>query len=187
MKTAACGSERSGTPTPHDEAENNLMWRATHGSQDIVGAGQTAPRIPAEARLFPRRRGAPLGNCRALKHGACSDQSRARRAEVDTLITRAENPNVRANMTASVRRALRAPTMARCMPRALETRRDGRMADGERQISRDPLSPFAIRISPFATTRFLPSARGWRPRPWRRHTLVWSPLGGVSTQAGVNA
>jgi hypothetical protein len=124
------------------------MSPAAHGSQDIVGAGQAPPRIPAETWLSPRRRGAPPGNCRALKHGACSDQNRARRAEVDTLITRAENPNVRANIAASVRRALRAPTMARCVLRALETRRDGRMANGQRQISRDPRSLFAPRHSP---------------------------------------
>lgn len=173
METAVCGSERRGTPTLHGEVENNLMWRAANGPLDIGGAGQTPPQIPAEAQLSPRR---------ALKHGAYSHRGRARRAEVDALIARTENAIVRANMTTSVRRASRALTKARCLLRTLQTWRVGRMANGGRRMSQEPLSLLAIRYSPFGPPHYLPSARGWRPTPWSRHTLEWSPLGGVSTR-----
>lgn len=211
---------------PHGEVENNSMWRAAREPQDIVGQSPILPQIPAEARLSPRRRrGAPPGNRRALKPGAYSDQGRAHRAEADALITRAENPIVRVNMAASVRRALRAPTMARRVLRAPKTRRSGRMADGERRLSQEPLSLFSIPYSllPVHCSTFahlISSAPPARPRhdsnvrtrlsrrssfsalmsagpvpvharqrlwPRRRHTLVWSPFGDVSTQAGVNA
>ena len=182
---AACGLERRGPPTPHGEVEDNLVWPAARRPRDIVGAGRTPPQIPAEARVSPcRRRSTPLGDLRAPRQGAHSDQGRVRRAEVDTHIADAPNPIVRAKMAVSVRRVSRAPTKARCV---LKTRRLGRMAIGEPRISQEPFSPFAIRTSPFAPSRLLPSARGWRPSPWRRHTFVWSPLGGESTQAGAKA
>jgi hypothetical protein len=181
MKTAVCRAEKRGTPTPRGEVENNSMSRAAHGPQELVDAGRAPLKTPGEAWISPRRRSG------ALEHGAHSNQGRAHRTEADALIARAENLIVRANMAASVRRALRAPTKARCVLRALETRRVGRMANGERRISQEPFSLFALRTSPLARTRILPSARGWRPSPWRRHTLVWSPLGDVSTQAGAKA
>ena len=138
---------------PDDEVKNNLMWWDTRRPQEIVDAGQTSLRIPAEPLVSPNR------------------------AEADALIARAENPIIRANMAASVRRALRAQTKARCVPRARETRRGGRMAIGERRLCQDPYSHFAICTLPFAPTRYFPPAQGWRPSPWRRHTLVWSPFG----------
>jgi len=219
MKTAGCGTEKRGTPTPHGEVENNSMSWAVDGPQELVDAGHAPLKTPGEAWISPRRRRG------VLEHDPCSDESRARRAEAGAFIPRAANPNVRANMTASVRRALRPPTMARCVLRALETRRGGRMANGERRTSQEPFFLLSISVSILhvhcsSFAHLIPSARPsptrWRHGskvrtrlsrrssfsdlagpvpaharqrlwPWRRHTLVWSPFGGVSTQAGVNA
>jgi hypothetical protein len=216
METAGCWSERRGTPTPHDEVENNSMWPVAHRPQGVVGAGQTPGQVPVEASLFPRRRGSASAGNGTVKHGADSGKGLAR-AKADGAIVRAVNTIVRANMAASTHRALRAPTKARWMVRALKTRKAGRIARREWEVVQTHFH-FAHFYPPvrLSCARPLPTRRGSganvrtrlsrrssfsdlmlagpvpvrarrRLRPWRRHTLVWSPFGGALTQAGVKA
>ena len=205
METAGCWSERRGTPTPHEEVENNSMWPATQRPQGVVDIGQTLPKNPAGRRVSPCGcRGAPPGSC-ALKYGAYSDKGPAHRGVAEALIARAVNPIVRANIAASTRRALRAPTKARCMVRALKTRKAGRIARREWEVVQTHFH-FAHFYPPvrLSCARPLPTRRGSganvrtrlsrrssfsdlmsagpvlvrarrRLRPWRRHTLQWRP------------
>ena len=205
MKTAVSRADRRGPPTPHEEVENNSMWPATQRPQGVVDIGQTLPKNPAGRRVSPCGcRGAPPGSC-ALKYGAYSDKGPAHRGVAEALIARAVNPIVRANIAASTRRALRAPTKARCMVRALKTRNAGRIARREWELARihfsfaphpthlDRDSNMRTRLSRRSSFSDLmlagpvPVRARQRLRPWRQSTFVRSPFGDASTQAGVKA
>lgn len=99
----------------------------------------------------------------------------------DTVEIGLGNPIVHANITISARRALRAPTKARCMQRALETRTTGRIAYGEREIVLTRLNFTCASIS-------LVSKRPCKLRPFAlapTHFRMELPTRGVTTQAGV--